>query len=207
MDFTQDGNARFSLFVALACVDGKLGDEEKDKLKGFAEKYGIKDNSKYDEIIENYQAVLDGRIEIEKAKYVHEILTCVPQNDIYKLTDLRNCYEIITADNDVTEAEKNAFDIICRFYGVKKELFDDKNKKDYETIFNNIDEINNNSKGSGKCIIKKIRNKLKNYLSETDENNEVRIQSDGYSKIEEIFQYNIIKGPLLGGIKYALEKR
>ena len=218
MDFTQDGNARFSLLVALACVDNTLGEEERDKLQNLADKYGVNDATQkeiidnYEEIIDNYERVLKHKSEIEKAKYVHEILTCVPQNDIYKLTDLRNCYEIITADNDVTEAEKNAFDIICRFYGVKKELFDNKNKKDYEIIFNYIDEeeskkANNNSEDAGNSPKSNIPNRLKKYLTKRDDNDDIIIESDTFHKIEEVFQYHIVRGPLLGGIKFALEKR
>lgn len=208
---TQDGNARFSLLVALACVDNTLGKEERDKLQNLADKYGVNDTTQK-EIIENYEKVLKHKSEIEKAKYVHEILTCVPQNDIYKLTDLRNCYEIITADNDVTEAEKNAFDIICRFYGVKKELFDNKNKKDYEIIFNYIDKeklkkANNNSEDAGNSPKSNIPNRLKKYLTKRDDNDDIIIEGDTFHKIEEVFQYNIVRGPLLGGIKFALEKR
>ena len=225
MDFTQDGNARFSLLVALACVDNTLGEEERDKLQNLAYKYGVNDATQkeiidnyeeiidnYEEVIYNYERVLKHKSEIEKAKYVHEILTCVPQNDIYKLMDLRNCYEIITADNDVTEAEKNAFDIICRFYGVKKELFDNKNKKDYEIIFNYIDEeeskkANNNSEDAGNSPKSNIPNRLKKYLTKRDDNDDIIIESDTFHKIEEVFQYHIVRGPLLGGIKFALEKR
>ena len=186
--YNEDPRARFALIASLAVVDGEVGEDEKNMLHEIARTdYNLHIDEEIDRIISDFERVTKGELCIDDVAYVHEILTNVPNENSEKIKDLKHCYDIILIDNKITEAEKNAFDIICRFYGVKKELF---SNQDYEKIKENI----NNSTYS-------------KYFTERDEKGKIRIKSDGYNKIREVFQYKIIRGPLLGGIEYALEKR
>ncbi len=201
--FTEDKNARFALFVSLSIVDGEIGDAEYNFLKKIKKHYGFP-KEKNKNVEESKKSLIE-----ESKTNIHEILTNIPKDNFEKFKDLLVCYSIILIDDTITDAEKNAFDIICRFYGVRKELFIELERRDIikldcaENIIKSVEEILD-SKEKDLLQIKKLLHKS---LTECDEFKKVRIKRDGYSKIEEVFQYNLIKGPLLEGIKYALEKR
>lgn len=183
--FTSDPKYRFALVASLAAVDGGIGEKEKILLNVIGEDYRL-DEQEINDIVEKCNDIAENKI--VEVDFVNEILTNVPEDDIEKLKDLSKCYKIVLADEQVTQAERNAFDIICRFYGVRKEFFTE--NKEYEDI-----------------IERKKEKKYYPYLTERDSSNRVRIKGDGYDKIRSVFLSNEIKGPLLNGIKYALEKR
>lgn len=201
--FTEDKNARFALFVSLSIVDGEIGDAEYNFLKKIKKHYGFP-KEKNKNVEESKKSLIE-----ESKTNIHEILTNIPKDNFEKFKDLLVCYSIILIDDTITDAEKNAFDIICRFYGIRKELFIELERRDIikldcaENIIKSVEEVLD-SKEKDLLQIKKLLHKS---LTECDEFKKVRIKRDGYSKIEEVFQYNLIKGPLLEGIKYALEKR
>lgn len=178
MVFLKNKQSRFSLVCSMAFVDGELRTREKVELYDI----GLRDYSLDERQITEIIETLDNKE--KRSQYFTEMLVNVPRDKKEKLKDLRNCRRIICSDDEITDAERNAFEMVCIFYGVDKEFFSDKkyHNEELSTIPNE-------------------------YLTEIDDEKRVKITREAYEKIEHIFKNKQVQGSLCGGIQYALDKR
>lgn len=172
----KDRKIRFALVCSIAYVDGELKDKEKVEL------YSIGINSYYlnkeeiDEIIEDVK-------DPANSKYVNDLLVNIPSDEGKRIEDLKNCLKVINSDDIITDAERNVFDIVCIFYGVKQNYF---KSSDFR---------------NGKKILRK------KYQYDIDKEGKVIITIQDYYKLRGIFKYRTIHGVLSRSVEYALNKK
>ncbi len=184
--FLVDKKARFGLVCSMAFVDGDLGGKEEVELYHI----GMRDYSLKREQISEIIEVLkkNGRQNLSGSwkQFVKDFLVNIPDCKKERLKDLSNCLTIIYSDDNITDAERSAFEIVCLFYGVNKDFF--------------FSSAYNTSVSNGKGIEKK-------YLTEIDDYGKIRLKREGYNKIETVFEAKLIHGPFFDSVKYALNKR
>lgn len=172
----KDRKIRFALVCSIAYVDGELKDKEKVEL------YNIGINSYYlnkeeiDEIIEDVK-------DPDNSKYVNDLLVNIPSDEGKRIEDLKNCLKVINSDDIITDAERNVFDIVCIFYGVKQNYFKSR-------------DFRNGKKTLGK-----------KYQYDIDNDGKVIITKQDYDKLHGIFKHRTIHGVISWSVEYALDKK
>ncbi len=180
-DYTITANekARFALVCSLAYADNKFGEKERYELY----KIGLHDYILKIEDIENIISEIEKHKTKDKNSISHNLLLHIPENIEDKFADLIRCYNIIYSDNEITNTEKNMFEIICMFYGVRSQYF------------------------SSNMYLKYDSRIPREYLREIDINGNVRFNFEDYSKINDLLNHRLIGEPFMSCVEMATRKK